>query len=64
MPVKTCTVNGKSGYKWGDKGKCYTGPNSRQKALEQGRAIEANKSKSTRMDELIRELDNVIGTKK
>lgn len=24
MPVKQCQEEGKPGYKWGDKGKCYT----------------------------------------
>lgn len=23
MPVKSCKIDGKSGYKWGDQGKCY-----------------------------------------
>ena len=43
MPLKKCSKDGKSGYKWGDQGKCYTGPGARKKALKQGRAIEANK---------------------
>jgi len=42
MPLKKCTVDGKSGWKWGDSGKCYTGPDAKEKALEQGRAIKAN----------------------
>ena len=45
MPVQRCTENGKSGYRWGSKGKCYTGPDAKQKAAKQGRAIETNKSK-------------------
>lgn len=24
MPVKACTSNGKPGWQWGGKGKCYT----------------------------------------
>ena len=40
MPLKTCNVDGKSGYKWGDQGKCYTGPGAKNKALKQGVAIE------------------------
>ena len=24
MPFKRCNENGKSGWKWGDRGKCYT----------------------------------------
>ena len=41
MPVKQCQVNGVSGYKWCDSGKCYTGPDARAKAEAQGAAIEA-----------------------
>jgi hypothetical protein len=42
MPVKQCTHDGKSGYKYGDNGKCYTGEDARTKAEEQGRAIKAS----------------------
>ena len=40
MPLKNCTVDGKSGYQWGDDGKCYTGKDGKKKALRQGVAIE------------------------
>lgn len=40
MPLKTCTVDDKSGYKWGDSGKCYTGPEGKKKAIKQGVVIE------------------------
>jgi len=52
MPVKTCIINGKNGYKWGDSGKCYTGPEARDKAIRQGRAIEINKSKAETLFDL------------
>jgi len=47
MPVNSCSLNGKPGYKWGDSGKCYTyspdNENSmkeaKKKALAQGIAI-------------------------
>lgn len=42
MPLKRCQTNNKKGWKWGDSGKCYL---SKQKALKQGRAIEASKRK-------------------
>ena len=42
MPVKQCTSKGKSGHKYGDNGKCYTGEGSRAEAEEQGRAIKAS----------------------
>lgn len=52
MPVKRCQSDGKPGYKWGDEGKCYTytpgDPQSRERAKErakeQGRAIESGKT--------------------
>lgn len=54
MPLKQCTSDGKSGFKWGDSGHCYTGPGAKEKALKQGRAIEVNKSKSTSLIEKVR----------
>jgi hypothetical protein len=42
MPVKPCIKNGKRGFKWGDQGKCYTGPGSKVKAAKQGIAAVAN----------------------
>ncbi len=45
MPLKRCTEKGKSGWKWGDSGKCYIGEGGRAKALAQGQAIEAGKRK-------------------
>jgi len=43
MPVQKCSKNGKEGYKWGKEGKCFTGPNAKEKAKEQGQAIKAKK---------------------
>lgn len=40
MPLKQCNVDGKSGWKWGDSGHCYTGPEGKKKAIKQGIAIE------------------------
>lgn len=40
MPLKKCSVNNKDGYKWGDSGKCYTGPEGKKQAIKQGLAIE------------------------
>lgn len=53
MPVKPCTKDGKNGYKWGDEGKCYTGPDAKEKAANQGRAIKARKSKAANNEELV-----------
>jgi hypothetical protein len=44
MPIQECQLNGEQGYKWGEQGKCYTGPNAKEKAIKQGIAIgEENK---------------------
>lgn len=48
MPLKQCKVNNQPGYKWGDKGKCYTynpkneksRKEAKKKAIKQGVAIE------------------------
>jgi len=40
MPLKKCSSDGKSGWKWGDSGHCYTGPGGKNKAIRQGVAIE------------------------
>ena len=37
MPLKRCENDG---WKWGDQGKCFTGPDAKQKAIRQGIAIE------------------------
>ena len=39
MPLKRCQINNQKGWKWGDEGKCYVGPDAKEKALKQGRAI-------------------------
>jgi len=45
MPVKGCKSNGKSGKKYGNSGKCYTGEGAEAKAKRQGRAIEVNRKR-------------------
>jgi hypothetical protein len=40
MPLKRCKKDGKSGWKWGDGGACYTGKNGKKLAIKQGIAIE------------------------
>lgn len=40
MPLKKCQIDGKSGWKWGSEGKCYSGPEAKKKAIAQGIAIE------------------------
>jgi hypothetical protein len=43
MPLKKCSENNKSGWKWGDSGKCFVGPDGKKKAIKQGIAIEGPK---------------------
>merc|ERR1711964_707850 len=40
MPLKKCAIDGDGGYKWGNEGKCFTGPDAKKKAIKQGVAIE------------------------
>lgn len=40
MPLKRCTNNGVSGWKYGDSGHCYTGPDAKKKAIKQGIVME------------------------
>tara|TARA_R110000824_G_scaffold397216_2_gene599743 strand:+ start:823 stop:1095 length:273 start_codon:yes stop_codon:yes gene_type:complete len=44
MPLKKCSESQKSGWKWGDSGKCYTGPEGKKKAIRQGISIEGPKN--------------------
>jgi len=53
MPIKRCTKDGQPGYKWGDSGTCYTGPDAKRKAGEQAQAAYASgygKSESFRSE--------------
>jgi len=52
MPIKQCVINGKRGWKYGDMGTCYTGPNAKQDAIKQGIAIiSANPKEVTKLQE-------------
>lgn len=48
MPMMKCQMNGKPGIKWGEHGKCYTGPDKEAKASDQRAAIEASKARRGR----------------
>lgn len=60
MPLMKCSKNGKSGWKWGDSGTCYVGPNGRKKALQQGAAIEISKKKRGKAFEMNDEIKAVL----
>lgn len=57
MPLQKCSVDGKSGWKYGESGHCYTGPGARQKAIQQMRAIKVSQSKSK---DLMEQVDDII----
>lgn len=48
MPTMPCTKDGKSGFKYGEHGHCYTGPNAKAEADKQGRAIQASQHNAVR----------------
>jgi hypothetical protein len=45
MPIKKCTKKGKSGYRTGTSGKCYTGKGAKKKALKQQVAVKISQGK-------------------
>lgn len=53
MPIKICTSKGKKGKRWGDSGKCYTGPEAHKKAAAQAAAAYASgyKKENTEIEE-------------
>ena len=54
MPIKSCTKNGKPGYKYGDNGACYTytannkasRDSAHAKAVRQGQAIKSSQARA------------------
>tara|TARA_R110002020_G_scaffold46539_24_gene132420 strand:- start:321 stop:2063 length:1743 start_codon:yes stop_codon:yes gene_type:complete len=40
MPLKKCQSENKDGWKWGESGNCYIGPDAKKQAIRQGIAIE------------------------
>ena len=60
MPLKSCSENNESGWKWGDQGKCYTGKDAKKKALKQGVAIEGPKKFSEMAKQKIQEIKESI----
>lgn len=49
MPLKQCEVDGKSGWKYGDSGKCYVGEGAKRKAILQGVAIAQNSGEKLKL---------------
>lgn len=60
MPVMSCQKGGKPGHKWGRAGVCFTGSDSRERALSVGRAIAAQRARE--MKEAIQEKDQSLGS--
>lgn len=56
MPLTRCEVNGKSGWKWGSSGKCYTGEGGKRRAIQQATAIvEAIKRRGGKAEKITEE---------
>lgn len=51
MPKKRCKSKGKVGVKWGDHGKCYTGPDKERKMAAQRMAILMSMKRRGKTDE-------------
>ena len=51
MPLKKCQKDGKSGWKFGDSGHCYTGPGGKKKAIKQGLNMDPEYFKNKASDE-------------
>ena len=65
MPIKKCTIDGKSGFKWGDQGKCYTGPDAEKKARIQGiAAISAGAKEKLAATKVSFDYDDTLSTPK
>ena len=52
MPIKSCVIDGKKGWKYGDEGTCYTGPEGKRKAIAQGIAVISSNPKELPLQEL------------
>lgn len=64
MPAKRCQINGTEGWKWGDEGKCYTGPDGKKKAISQGIAIEGGDISEYAVDKVSVDYDDTASTAK
>lgn len=68
MPVMECSLDGKSGYKYGTDGHCYTYESgnersrkaAKRKAILQGSAIEASKAKAGKGNGQVKEYDGSL----
>ena len=60
MPIKSCQKGNKSGFKWGDSGTCYTGPEAKKKAHKQGVAIEMSKKRRGEKSEFASQKENLL----
>ena len=68
MPIQACTFEGKSGFRWGAAGKCFTYPpdndsdkrNANQRAIRQGLAIEGRRAVALLSEELNKKVPGSI----
>lgn len=60
MPLQNCSANGTSGWRWGEQGKCYTGPGAKKKAIRQGLAENGGKLDAFVQELTVEELAEVV----
>ncbi|MBD3387601.1 MAG: hypothetical protein GF414_01545 [Candidatus Altiarchaeales archaeon] len=49
MPAQRCSKGGRQGWRWGDKGVCYVGPDAKERAIKVGYAIGLAEGKRRRV---------------
>ena len=65
MPLQKCSSNGMSGWKYGNSGKCYTGPDGKKKAIKQGLAENNGKWSNASNEEITeQEIKDVMNEQK
>lgn len=61
MPVESCSLNGKPGFRYGDKGKCYTYTSGDKSSMEAAREKANNQGIAMRAAGYM-EKENVVAT--
>ena len=46
MPIRACTLRGNKGWKFGQAGSCFTGPDAHEQARQQGLAVLTSQAKA------------------
>lgn len=51
MPIQRCSNGDKSGFRYGNSGRCYTGPGAKKKAQKQAVAINLSQKRAGKTPE-------------